>query len=274
MKKLLITGCDGFVGKSLIDFYANKFHIIKQNRKIKLENALEQKPDFIINCAADIYDETLMFKSNVEMVFALIQYVKETKTRMIQIGSSSEYGRKKSASKESDFLDPTTPYEATKSAATMLCKGYAIAHDLSIVIARPYSVYGKYEKEYRLFPRLYESFINNKQMTLFNGYHDFIYINDFVNGLDILLNEDHNKIKGDIVNFGFGKQYSNFEIYELFKKITKKNGNVTIYNNMSKSFESDIWLCDTTHAKQKYNFRCEWSIEKGIDQFIKDKLCL
>jgi len=269
MKKILITGCDGFIGKSLIDFYANKFYIIKQNRKIKLEDALEKKPDFIINCAADIYEETTMFKSNVEMVFTLIQYVKETKTRMIQIGSSSEYGRKRSATKESDFLDPTTPYEATKSAATMLCKGYAIAHDLSIVVARPYSVYGKYEKPYRLFHKLYNAFIKKEPMTLYNGFHDFIYIKDFIKGIDTLLHADHDVIKGDIVNFGSGKQYSNFEILDVFKSVLKQDAPITIHNSMSKSFESETWVCDTTYSQQKYNFKCDYDIKNGIIDYIK-----
>jgi UDP-glucose 4-epimerase len=78
-------------------------------------------------------------------------------------------------------------------------------------------------------------------------------------------------MKGDVVNFGSGKQYSNFEILDIFKKILNQDPKITINNSTNKSFESDIWVCDTHYAEQKYNFKCEYSIEAGIVDFIKEK---
>ena len=151
----------------------------------------------------------------------------------------------------------------------MLCIGYAKTYNLDIVVARPYSVYGKYEKSYRLFPRLYNAFLNNEPMTLYNGVHDFIYIKDFIKGLDILLNSNKDKICGDIVNFGSGKQYTNFEILDFFKKHLKGNPPISINTNMNKSFESDIWICDTQYSNIKYDFSCDYDIENGIIDYIK-----
>ena len=271
MKKLLITGSDGFIGKNLIEFYSNHYNIIKQNRSINIDSVLAEQPELIINCAANIYEETDMFDSNVILVYKLINYVKENNARMIHIGSSAEYGRKAYATKETDYLDPTTIYEATKSAATMLCVGYAKAYNLSIVVARPYSVYGKHEKSYRLFHKLYNAFIKNEPMDLYNGFHDFIYIKDFLKGIDTLLCADHNKIKGDVVNFGSGKQYSNFEILDIFKTILNQDPKITIHNDMNKSFESSVWVCDTNYAEKKYQFKCDYDIKNGIIDYIKSK---
>lgn len=272
MKKLLITGSCGFIGKNLMEFYSNIYEIIEQNRSIPINDALQTNPDLIINCAASIYEEDSMFDSNVILVNTLLNYVKKNNnTRMIQIGSSAEYGRKSHATKETDYLDPTTIYEATKCAATMLCVGYARSYDLSIAVARPYSVYGKYEKSYRLFHKLYNAFVKNEPMDLYNGFHDFIYIKDFIKGIDTLLHTDHHKLKGDVVNFGSGNQYSNFEILDMFKTTLNRDPNIIIHNDMRKCFESTTWVCDTTYAEQKYKFKCDYDMKSGIIDFIKEK---
>ena len=106
-------------------------------------------------------------------------------------------------------------------------------------------------------------------MILNQGFHDFIYIKDFIRGIDILLNS--NICGGDIVNFGSGKQYSNFEVYKIFKQITKKQGNITLNDKMVKAFETDVWVCDTNYADKKYNFKTNFSLEDGIKDFIKTK---
>ena len=272
MLKMLITGSNGFIGKHLIDFYSKTYEIIEQNRSININDALNNKPDLIINCAAIIYEQDGMFDSNVILVHTLLNYmIKNKSTKMIHLGSSSEYGKKPYETTETDFPDPRTTYEATKSAATMLCVGYARAYDLSLAVARLYSVYGKYEKSYRLFPRLYNAFIKDEHMNLYNGFHDFIYIKDLIKGIDSLLLADHDKMKGDIVNFGSGKQYSNFEILDMFKKILKRDPKITIYNYMNKNFESEVWVCDKTYALQKYNFKCEFTIEDGLKDLFKEK---
>jgi nucleoside-diphosphate-sugar epimerase len=186
MKKMLITGSNGFIGKNLIDYYSSMYEIITHTRNDDIKIKLKQNPDVIINCAANIYNEETMFDSNVILVYELLQYVKEKKIKMIQIGSSAEYGKKDKPSKETDNLEPRNLYEATKASATMLCMGFAKEYDLPIAVVRPYSVYGIHEKSYRLFPKLFDAFTQNKEMTLYQGYHDFIYIKDFLRGLNIL----------------------------------------------------------------------------------------
>lgn len=271
MKKILITGSNGFIGKNLIEFYKNKYEVLTLTRQDNIEDVLKNKPDAIINCAANIYNKEKIFECNVELVYKLLNYVKDNNCKMIQIGSSAEYGKKDYPTKETDMLEPRNIYEATKAAATMLCVGIAKEYSLPVVVARPYSVYGKYEKSYRLFPKLLNAFINDIPMNLNQGYHDFIYIKDFIKGLDILLNEKNEKISGDTVNFGSGVQISNFEILNIFENIyNTKPKNITKIDSFGKSFESDIWVCNTQYAKEKYNFLIDFDIKQGIIDLIKE----
>jgi nucleoside-diphosphate-sugar epimerase len=105
-------------------------------------------------------------------------------------------------------------------------------------------------------------------MTLFQGFHDFIYIDDFVRGIDTLVKAT-DAPRGDIVNFGSGEQYSNFVVYELFKYATGLSGSsVKVEERMAKSFESATWVCDIGYAEKAYNFKTKYSLEQGIKEFV------
>jgi nucleoside-diphosphate-sugar epimerase len=170
-------------------------------------------------------------------------------------------------SAETDRINPVDMYQATKGAATLLCQGYARQYKLDISIARPYSVYGKYEKPHRLFSRLWRSYKNNEPMKLYQGFHDFIYIDDFIRGIDILLNTV-NKPLGDIVNFGSGEQYSNFTVSDIFEQVSGITAPIEIVQSMAKEFESDVWICNTKYAEQQYGFKIQTNLKDGIEKLL------
>ena len=267
--KIFLTGTQGFIGRNLLEFY-HGHEIFEHRRYMDIGAKLDYfKPDLIIHCAAEIYKPDLMWKSNMVMVYDILDHVKSNpSTKLIHIGSSSEYGPVPRAAAETDRINPIDMYQATKGAGTLLCQGYARHYKLDITVARAYSVYGKYEKPHRLFPRLWRAFQLDQPMKLFHGYHDFIYIDDFVRGIDTILNTE-NKPLGDIVNLGSGIQYSNQEVLDLFEKITKKKGAVEVVPSMAKEFESEVWLCDTTYAKEQYGFETVYTLEQGIKEFLK-----
>jgi len=266
--KIYLTGSTGFVGQNLFSFYQShnvRAHTRGQDAQRQCQDF---NPDLIINCAAEIYKPELMFDSNILLTIQCLEYVKNHPcTKMIQIGSSSEYGTAKRATKEIDRINPVDMYQATKGAATVLAQGYARQYNLSIGIARPYSVYGPGEKPHRLFPRLIRAHVLQEPMILNQGYHDFIYIDDFVRGIDIMARCDL-KTPGDIVNFGSGVQYSNFEIADIFQKITGNPGTIDRQMSFAKSFESQVWLCDTSYALNTYGFSTQFNIKQGIEKFL------
>ena len=268
--KIFITGSTGFIGQHLVNYYKGH-EIFQHKRYMNLSAKLDYfRPDIIINCAAEIYVSEDMWIPNVIWTNNCLEYVKDNpNTKMVQIGSSAEYGPMSRASTETDCINPVDMYQATKGAATLLAQGYARQYKLDISVARPYSVYGAGEKPHRLFPRLWKAFMIDSPMKLFHGFHDFIYINDFIRGIDLLV-QHNDKPLGDIVNFGSGIQYSNKEILEVFEKITGKTAQVEIINQMAKAFESEVWICNTTYARTQYGFEISYDIETGIKEFLKN----
>lgn len=269
--KIFITGATGFVGQNLADYYTQRGHEVYAFRRDEhLYECLHKfKPDAIINSAAEIYDYQSMFEPNILMVQTILEYARECEQwcRVIQIGSSSEYGPTDHATAEDTLLKPVDFYQATKGAATLLCQGWARLHNLPIWIVRPYSVYGPGERPHRLFPRLYRAFNYDEPMTLYQGYHDFIYINDFVRGIDLVL-QHWDLAPGEVVNFGSGIQTSNFDLYELWTKVTEKlDAPVAQVAEMKKAFENTVWVCDIDKSAN-LGFTCEYTLETGIRDFL------
>lgn len=265
--KVYITGSTGFVGKHLMMLYPDS---LGHTRGDDIDHWLRRyKPDVIINCAAEIYESANMFEPNVVMTYRCLEYVKKNPTvKMVQIGSSSEYGPKDRASSEEDRLDPIDFYQGTKAAATLMCRGLARQFDLQVCVARPYSVYGPGEKPHRLFPRLWKAFMKDEPMKLYEGEHDFIHIDDFVRGIDMLV-RDSSVPSGDIINFGSGIQTSNQEVLDLFVRATDKLAPVEIVAFKQKKFETEVWRCNTDYARWRYGFQTEIDLKTGIQLFLQ-----
>ena len=106
-----------------------------------------------------------MFFTNVLLVKKIIDYCIDNKSFLIHLGSSAEYGRHLVPTRENSELRPTTVYEGTKAAASMLIRGYAQNYNLQAVIIRPYCVFGNYSKPNLLIPMIIEAIRKNKFMN-------------------------------------------------------------------------------------------------------------
>jgi nucleoside-diphosphate-sugar epimerase len=262
--RICITGSTGFIGSNLAKYYvAHDVYLYKRGQN--LIKSLELfKPDIIVNCAAEIYNPTKMWESNYDLVRQCLEYTRNNDCKMIQIGSSSEYGRCIEATTEMSQLNPIDEYSRSKAKASELCLFYAKEFKAKTYIVRPYSPYGPGEKQHRLFPSLWKSFMLNKEMQLTMGTHDFCYIDDFVEGVNCVVEND--VAIGEIFNISSGKEYSNVEVLNIFKKVTGKLGNVKLVNKMP---TPQHWLCDNTKMKKLFGWEPFYSLEEGVQKFIE-----
>ena len=108
-----------------------------------------------------------MFYTNLLLVNEILKYCIENNCYLIHLGSSGEYGRHNYPTSENTFLKPTTKYEATKAAASMLVTGYAKAYKLKAILVRPYCVFGYYSKQNLLIPMIINAIRFNKEMNIY-----------------------------------------------------------------------------------------------------------
>jgi nucleoside-diphosphate-sugar epimerase len=265
--KFYIIGATGFIGQNLVKRYSSE-QVYQHQRYFDLLAKLDQyNPDVIINCAAEIYEADSMYDVNVRMVNDCLDWCKtHPNTQLIQLGSSSEYGPVGRASKETDPICVDNMYSGTKGAATLLCQAYAKQHNVDVQIIRPYSPYGPGERPHRLFPALWRAFKLDSPMKLVMGVHDFCYIDDFVDAVDLVIGNDK-RTPGEIINVSSGEQYSNSTVLETFRKVTGLQGNVEV---VAKFTTPPVWKADITLVKDKYGWKPKHSLEDGIRKFLEE----
>ncbi len=266
--KILITGGTGFIGTNLAQHWAE--HEVDHYRRYMsdVQARLDWfRPDWIVNCAAEIYDNNKMWSANVELTKDCLDWIKDhPETKMIHLGSSSEYGPvEHRPSSETDPIQVMDMYSGTKGIATLACQMYAAAYGVDVVTVRPYSPYGPGEKPHRLFPKLWQAFKLDRPMELVQGVHDFCYIDDFVEAVDMIMNSN-SRGRGDIVNISSGVQTTNAEVLAMFQKITGKQGNVTMVDRF---VTPAVWQANIDYARTQYKWQPRTSLEQGIAKFLE-----
>jgi nucleoside-diphosphate-sugar epimerase len=273
--KYLITGYTGFIGKSLLErLNGEEILLIGRNWQTDLELPSKIKtfsPDYIIHCAAEIKDSSKTFESNVLMTHWLLNVTKDINYKaFISLGSSSEYGNTPHPMSERELLKPRTMYEATKGASTLICQGFAKEYNKPIAVVRPFSVYGTHEPKNRLIPTLFKNFKTNVKSKISLGVHDFIHIDDFIDGLLSVLYSEKELMQGDIVHFGSGVQHSNLEVFNIIKKIFTSNLEYEKIDNIFNTYDTLNWVADITYAKSKYKFDPKYNLETGLKNLYEN----
>lgn len=269
-RRVVLTGHTGFLGKNLIERFENsEFLFIGRDHSL-IDQISEFNPDYIFHFGAEIYDDSKMIESNLLFTYKMLEATKHLNYKaFIYCGSSSEYGRKENPMKETDILEPRTMYEATKGSGTLLCQAYSKIYDKPIAIVRPFSVYGRYEKEHRFFPTLFRKFENREKVKISPGNHDFIHIDDFIDG--VLLVANSKNLKGQIVNLGTGVQYTNLEVYEAFREVFGYDIEVEKSEDLMRTFDSDNWVADITKAKDEFSFQPKFNLIEGLIQIYNER---
>lgn len=263
--KYFLTGHPGFVGTHLNERLPDRVYLYSRGQDTSIVS--EFQPDIIFHLAAEIYDDKAMFDSNIKLTYDLLEEARKLPNlqAFIYVGSSSEYGAKDHPMSETDFLDPRTMYEATKGAGTLLCQAYARAYGVQTAIARPFSLYGQHEPPHRFIPTIVDRLRKGKRINIAPGVHDFIHIDDFIDGL-LLLSGRFNA--GEVFNFGTGTQTSNYELVSLIGEIMKVEPKRRLIESLH-TYDSDHWVCDNTRARS-IGWKPKMSLLAGLTRLIKE----
>ena len=171
--RVLITGINGFIGYWLAQYLFNEKQTVfgisrtsmvtDKRAKIYHSNILNQselkriiqqsKPDVIYHLAAqsNIADSFLSPQSTVDVnimgTLNLLECIRSicSKTRLISVGSSAEYGwtaQKNTILSEDMALRPSNPYAVTKAAQGNFVQIYRKAYGLRCTHLRPFAIIG------------------------------------------------------------------------------------------------------------------------------------
>lgn len=173
--KLLATGHHGFVGRALREFVTNRpalgadwcepsrEHDVRDRADLAAMLA-EHQPDWVVHLAAQSHvqaswsDPAGTLQTNVCGTANLLGALDDTgfAGRLLYVSSADVYGAVPDSALPVDETmppAPRSPYATSKVAAEVLCRQWARARPLDVVIARPFNHTGPGQRDEFALPR-------------------------------------------------------------------------------------------------------------------------
>lgn len=307
MKKVLVTGADGFIGSHLTEMLVAKGYYVKAlaqynsfnnwgwlehvNYKNDIEivsgdirdphycKTISKDVEIIFHLAALIaipfsymaphsYVET-----NIKGTLNICQAAKENEiSKLIHTSTSEVYGTAQYVPiDEKHPLQPQSPYSATKIAADAIVMSFYNSFDLPVSIARPFNTYGPRQSARAIIPTIITQIAAGKKEIKLGDVsptRDFNYVEDCCRGLIMLAESE--KTTGEIVNIGSNSEISIADMLKLIKELMSSN--VTFINDEQrerpkKSEVYRLW-CDNKKIYKLVGYKPQVSIQEGLKKTI------
>jgi len=268
--KILVTGKNGFIARHLVEKLVLNDHDVRSVERVTPSGIVavldEFKPHIIYHLGAELKLSDEMFESNVVLTQAIIEWcAKNPVDRLVLFGSSSEYGNVDKPRAEKDLPLPTNMYEGTKSATAMLARGAAYQYNIPTFFIRPFTIYGEDEKPTKLSQILFQKMKDGTVLKLTDGFHDYMYIADFVDILMWVVTRDAPD-EFTLLNIGTGCQTTNIQFVNTFQNVTGYKFPVEITEGVG----PPTWMADTTLLEFKFQVNLDQArnLESGIRRMV------
>ena len=225
-------------------------------------------------------------KSNINGAFNVIESSHKINVKhLIMASSSSVYGaNKKMPFREIDKTEnQLSIYAATKKANESMAHSYSNIWNIPITMLRFFTVYGPWGRPDMALFKFTKGIMNNKKIDIYNHgkmYRDFTYVDDIVNGINLLINKppnikQRNKFKNDslslvapfrILNIGNTKKVF---LLDFIKQLEKELGKKAIRNYMPLQ-KGDVkqTLSNTDLLKKITGYNPKINYKLGIKKFL------
>jgi len=308
MKKILVTGADGFIGSHLVEMLVAKGHKVKAlsqynsfnnwgwlesvNCKKKIEiftgdirdsnycEYISKDIDIIFHLAALIgipysykspenYIETNI-KGSVNMCLA----AKKNKiSRLIHTSTSEVYGTAQYIPiDEKHPLQPQSPYSASKIAADAMAMSFYNSFDLPITIARPFNTYGPRQSARAVIPTIITQIASGEKKIKLGDVsptRDFNYVEDCCRGFISIA--ENKKTIGEIINIGSNTEISINDTFNLIKELMNSDAIIIDDEQRKRPKKSEVFrlYCDNKKISEMVGYKPKVNIKNGLKKTIK-----
>ncbi len=182
----------------------------------------------------------------------------------INTGSSSEYGLKSAAMRETNLLEPLGDYGVSKAAATLFCRSEALQKGLPVVTLRLFSPYGPWDDPRRLIPYVIREILlhNSPLLTTPASVRDYIYIDDVVDLYLLLL--ERPVAGGAIFNAGSGEQYSIGDVVGLLREMAGNGVEPLWGSKVSARPEPAVWRAEIDKVQSELGWQPRTGLREGL----------
>ena len=291
MKKILITGAAGFIGKHLCEKLSEK-HVLFPLDVLITEAAKKRmtflpnlqtasihsnfidkqsiKPEVVVHLAAEtgisgsLSNPTLYFHQNVEGTFNVLEQCRKNGVKYLIYASSS------SVYEPNEIMPETAPHEKQLSfygTSKRMTENYCRQFGMVAIGLRFFTVYGSWTRSDMAAYKFMTAIDNGNPITLYNEgnvYRDFTHVSDIVASIELLCKKIVTEPEGShrVFNIGFGAPVSVQKYAELIAKNLDKD--LLIEYKSLPSNELTSTHSDTTQLEAYINYKPMCTIEKGI----------
>ena len=307
MKKILVTGADGFIGSHLTQTLASKGYNVRALsqynsfnnwgwlEQLDCKNDIEilsgdirdpnycktitKDVDIIFHLAAliaipfsyvapDSYVET-----NIKGTLNICQAAKDNRvSRLIHTSTSEVYGTAKYVPiDEKHPLQPQSPYSATKIAADAMVMSFYNSFDLPVTIARPFNTYGPRQSARAVIPTIITQIASGKkeiQLGDPSPTRDFNYVEDCCRGFVMLAESE--KTIGETINIGSNTEISIGDTFNLIKELMSSDVILVNDEKRKRPKKSEVFRlwCDNKKIKELIGYEPKVDIKNGLKKTI------
>ncbi len=190
------------------------YHFVKKVFEI-------EKPDIVIHGAAESHVDNSITASNVfvntnvvgthSMLEAALKA--HTPQKFINISTDEVYGSViEGHSKESDLLNPRSPYSSTKAAADLLGQSYFSTYGLPVITTRCSNNFGPRQHTEKFIPKTIINILTGKKVPLYGdgkNKREWIYVKENFRALQAIMEKG---IPGEVYNISSGHEKENIEV--------------------------------------------------------------
>jgi UDP-glucose 4-epimerase len=291
VKEILIIGSKGFIGSHAITYfsaqgfevfgcdvvvdYIDKKYFLLDATNANYHNIFQKHHfDVCVNCsgAASVPDSLLNplrdYTLNTYNVFKILDAIRQYQPtcKFINLSSAAVYGNPKQLPiKETDELNPMSPYGLHKMQAEQICKEFYTIYGVKTCCLRIFSAYGEGLKK-QIFWDLYQKMKKADEVILFgtgNETRDFIYINDLIFAIEcVMKNADFNN---NIINVANGEEFKIKDVATSFATFFPAQKQI-IFNNKVKAGDPLNWKADIK-ALLRLGYINKISIQTGLENY-------
>jgi dTDP-glucose 4,6-dehydratase len=144
--------------------------------------------------------------------------------RFLHISTDEVYGSVEvGSSKETDPLEPRSPYSASKAGSDLIALSYASTYGLPVIVTRCTNNYGPYQYPEKVIPLFTTNLLDGMQVPLYGdglNVRDWIHVEDHNIAAQLVLERGN---VGEIYNIGAGNELTNVELTTRLLELTGRD---------------------------------------------------